>query len=108
MPDATAPFVGNFDPVTGSTILINEAIEFDITDNLDQIQNEFVWVSYPDGSTEVIFDGAVFTAPFVTNSKREAITNGFHYKVRRFQGWPASPTIKAKAIDQDGNESPNP
>jgi hypothetical protein len=105
-PDATAPVVAFISPSPGTAITPTTPIVFTVTDNLDELLNVSVDVTFPDGVSEMIFDGDTFSPLYAGVSTRIVIANGFQFTIRRKRGgWPATPTFNVEAIDADGNRS---
>lgn len=106
VPDATAPVVAFVSPTPGTPITPTTPIVFTATDNLDELVNVSVDVTYPDGTSEMIFDGDNFTPLYAGVSVRTVIANGFQFTIRRKRGgWPATPVFNVEAVDADGNRS---
>lgn len=100
--DLTPPVISGFNPPAGTLIGKNQPITFEVTDeaNLAAIA---VFVSYPDGTSEVVFDGTLFRSPFKT-STRVDISGGYRFTVRRTGGWKGNPTLEYLALDRGGNK----
>jgi hypothetical protein len=104
--DTTAPIITNLSPPASTQINTNDTISFDIIDpdSGGLFTGVVVFVSYPDGSTEIIHDGDTFRGSFTASpNNRTSIANGFNYAVRPAGGWQQTPTIEYVAIDQGGN-----
>jgi hypothetical protein len=101
------PVISNVDPTDGTTIGRNDFVEFDVTDADSLIRAIILMASWSDNSpTEVIWDGDDFGPNYGTFSLRTAVTDGYHFKLKRNGGWPsASLTIKPVAIDVTGSEN---
>jgi hypothetical protein len=73
------------------------------------LRSVMVWAKYPDGRSELIYDGDAFEPEFATYSSITAGTFGslvgFTLVVRRYHGWPAMPEIRVRATDRGGNEA---
>lgn len=100
-PDAAAPTVALVSPADGSAIARTTPIVVDVTD-ASAFAAIFVWVVYPNGSTDVVHDGEGFAAAFGT-STRAGISGGYRYTLRRAGGWPAAPTVRVRPVDAAGN-----
>jgi hypothetical protein len=80
-------------------------LQFDVTDDSGAFRRVIV-CAVLDGVTEVVHDGSTFLGNYAGGScSRAAISGGFRFVVLRDGGWPASPTIRVFAIDQQGNEA---
>jgi hypothetical protein len=96
------PEVSNLVPSEGATILRDQALQFDVTDDGGAFSALLVVAVFDTARPiELIHDGTRFSFPY-TASSRTAITNGFRYLVRRTGGWPASPTFTVHAVDTGG------
>lgn len=100
--DTTAPDVALVTPADGSAIARSAPLVIDVTDASD-FASIFAWVVYPNGNTEVAYDGEAFTAAFAGSSTRVSISGGYRYTLRRAGGWPAAPTIRVRPVDVAGN-----
>jgi hypothetical protein len=100
-----APTVSNLAPTPGSAISRSDPVFFDVTDDQASIRRALIAARFADGSYEVVHDGDGFAAGYASLSTREAITNGFRYRVRRAAGWPSGPTIVPFVIDTSGQEN---
>lgn len=56
-------------------------------------------------TTEVIWDGSNFTAPYAGGSSRSVIPGGFRYSLRRGAAWPDSPTLSVLAINTSAEQT---
>jgi hypothetical protein len=103
--DITPPTVTNFNPPDGQEIESNDAISFDVQDNLGTFTRIFVvaWFKTT-GIKEVIHDGNNFSGYYSSSSSRVLISGGYRYSVQRSNGWPYAPTIEVYPIDSSGNE----
>ena len=98
------PQIVNFTPTPGIPIGRLQPIAFDITDDVGTFVLVVVFVRFPDGTYEVIYDGDGFAPRYAASSAVTAINCGFHFSVRRLGGWIGSPVvIEVKAVDEDGN-----
>jgi len=105
-PDLTPPFVGNFDPPSGTPILKTTPISFDVTEDSGAFGRIFVAAFYAaTGISELIHDGDGFRGYYAATSSRQAVAGGFRYTVLRSRGWPSAPTIQTFAVDRAGNEA---
>ena len=104
--DVTAPVVTLVSPLDGQ-VEPTTAVVFDVTEESTAgLCDVFVYAVFAaSGDVEVIHDGDAFTARYLGQSARPAITGGFRYTVRRTGGWPSNPRIRVKAIDRAGNVS---
>ena len=97
------PALANISPADGSTLPQFGAVGFDITD-ASGIGFAVVFVIYPDGSSEVVWDGSAFTTDYSTESSCTVITGGnLRFSIKRFAGWAKVPTIRIRAVDTKGN-----
>jgi len=90
-------------------------IMFDVTDPVNPIDQPaaagvflvVIWVRYAppyDQQTLLAYDGANFVAPFVGNSSRTIIPNGFRFEILPVGGWAANiDQVFVRALDGDGN-----
>ncbi len=104
--DEVAPIITNLSPPASTLINSTDTLSFDIIDpdSGGEFGGVIVFVSYPDGTTDVIHDGDTFRQPFTASpNNRIAITNGFRYTVRPSGGWKQTPTIEYIALDKGGN-----
>lgn len=102
IPDETAPTIANLEPADGN-IRAQTVIEFDLLDELELGMVAIV-ASFADGSAELVHDGEEFRGSYRGSANaRTAITDGFHYAIRRDGGWEASPTIEWFVVDAAGN-----
>jgi hypothetical protein len=105
-PNAVRPVVTFVSPAPGTPITPDSAITLTATDDVAELVNVSIDVTFPDGVSEMIFDGDSFTPLYRAGSTRATIANGFQFTVRRARGgWPATPTFNAEAVDRDGNRS---
>jgi hypothetical protein len=104
-PEDAPPTVSNVAPTPGSAIARVDPVFFDVTDDQGSLRLVLVAARFADGSYEVVHDGTDFAAGYATLSTREAITNGFRYRVRRAAGWPSGPTIVPFVVDTSGQEN---
>lgn len=101
--ETTPPTVSNISPAEGTTIPQFGAVGFDITD-ASGIGFAVVFAIYPDGSSEVVWDGDAFTVDYAPESTCTVITGGnLRFSVKRFAGWAKVPTIRVRAVDTKGN-----
>lgn len=99
------PQVSNVEPTVGTAIARTDPVFFDVTDDSGAFRRIIVTATFADGSSEVVHDGDNFAARYGATSTRDPILNGWRYRVRRTGGWPYGPTIRAYAIDPEGNEN---
>jgi len=64
------PTIGGFSPPEGTLIDRTDAISFDVLDDSGSLQDVLVWVTYPDGTTEIVHDGTAFASNFLALSLR--------------------------------------
>jgi hypothetical protein len=106
--DGVAPSVFEFSPAPGTPITPSTPISFKVADET-ALRSVMVWALFPDGRTEVIYDGDAFTAEYEFYSTCTASTFGslvgFAFTIRRYHGWPAMPEIRTRATDRGGNEA---
>jgi hypothetical protein len=100
--DTDEPTVTLVSPAEDSEITRATAIVIDVTD-ASSFAAIFVWVVYPNGSTDVVHDGEGFAVPFAGSSTRTSISGGYRYTLRRAGGWPAAPTVRVRPVDTAGN-----
>lgn len=102
--DTTDPVVSGQSPAPGSVINPNTAVTFNATDNV-ALRTVFVFVAFAGtDAREVVHDGTSFTPNYVGASTRTGTSAAYAYTVRRFGGWPTSPTFVALPIDTSGNQ----
>jgi hypothetical protein len=106
--DGTRPSVYDFSPAPGTPITPSTAITFKVADET-ALRSVMVWAKYPDGRSELIYDGDSFEPEFATYSTVTAGTFGslvgFSFSIRRYHGWQAAPEIRTRATDRGGNEA---
>lgn len=99
-----APAISNVLPANMSTILPTDTISFDVTFSTAGERRTLVAVRYADDlSTDLVHDGANFEALYNT-STRNAIVGGWHYVLRKNNGWPSPPQPVIFAFDKAGEE----
>lgn len=103
--DESPPTVENFSPPTGSPLTYDSAIGFTVTDETG-LAAVMVFVTYPDESSEVVWDGTRFLPPFSRRSTVQVVGNSLIFSVAR--GWRKAPTIKVLALDGGGNLAEEP
>lgn len=102
-PETTAPVLSGVSPVTGSTILATDALDFNVTDNLGELSAITVSIIFGSGLAEVVYDGS-FRGEYVASSTKTPIANGFAFHIIRAAGWSnAAVSIRVVAVDNDGN-----
>lgn len=99
------PTVTNFVPADGSAITVNQAISFDVTDDLSSFRRIMILASFSSTSIEVVYDGTAFRSYYTDLSTKTVIAGGFTFSIRRTGGWPSTPTIEIYPIDTSGNEA---
>jgi hypothetical protein len=108
-PIAANPVVGNFSPPSGAAITAGSMLQFDVTDanSGGAFARVIVHFQFPSlGEWEVAHDGDSFAPMYAGGgSTREAIANGYRFKVKRSGGWPAPPVVKVFAVDAEGDEA---
>ena len=104
-PEDAPPTISNLAPTPGSAISRSDPVFFDVTDDKGGLRRALIAAKFADGSYEVVHDGDAFAAGYASLSTREAITNGFRYRVRRAAGWPSGPTIVPFVVDTSGQEN---
>lgn len=113
--DTSNPVVTNVTPASGSVIVSDTPIAFDVTDAGGNLSRTNVSVYYPSLQRwEVLFYAAISGAwgargegfgPQYTGT-RTAIANGFAFtNVKRRGGWPARPVLVVDPVDSVGNEA---
>lgn len=105
-PDTEPPEVTFVSPVPGSSIGLEDELVVNVTDNLDALERALLVVYiHSTGVQELVFDGTSFTARYVAQSTRVAITNGYQFTLRRTGGWPNNTfvTVRVFAVDDEGN-----
>jgi len=107
-PDTVAPVVQNFAPTPGTLIASTAPIDFDITDDSGLFARNLIAVAFSDGTQELVYDGASFTARYLAGSTVLPTTvgpdSGFRFTVRRTGGWIGTTiTVRAFAVDRGGN-----
>jgi hypothetical protein len=101
----SGPAVSNKSPDPSVTIQFDTPVAFDVTDSTPW--REIVIIAkFPTGAWECVYDGSAYGPNYSTLSTITSITGGFHFRLRRDQGWPGSPTILVHAIDTSGAEAP--
>ena len=102
--DVTPPVVNILNPVPGGALPVNGAVTFTVTDDSGAFALIPVWVKLPNGTVELVHDGADFTAPYNGLSSVSSIALGYSYSARRNQGWPEGVVrITMKPVDSSGN-----
>lgn len=97
-----APYISNWSPFIGAAISRVGVIEFDVTDDYG-LASVSVRAVFPTGGTETIFTDR-FTELYRRSSARIAITDGYHFVLRRQGGWPKyAVRIDVTALDLAGN-----
>lgn len=107
LPDASAPVLSGFSPTTNATLAKYDLVTFDVTDAL--IEDQFlvtiqvsVYIVSTD-TAELAWNGDGWENQYIT-STRTAITNGFHFVLRRRAGWPSGGVrVRVRAVDRGGN-----
>lgn len=99
-PLAPGPVIQNENPDLGSTVLPNQALEFEVYDPFG-ICGSVVMVKYGTTAYEVIHDGEEFASNYSVNSTRTAIPGGYAYSLRHNLGWPGDPCIQVFAINDE-------
>jgi hypothetical protein len=105
-PTPVPPVVSNVTPTPGTAITTSTPISLDVTDDANSFLRILLAVSFPDGTKEVAFDGAGFTARYSNPANTQtSITNGYRFTVLRNGGWPDLPEITPFVIDTTGGEA---
>ncbi len=100
--DQTPPEFDAVNPPAG-TITRTTSIEFEVYDNLDELQIVTVSAAYAD-EVRVIHDGTSFAPGFAVGSTRSVIGSGYAFLViPDGDGWAGDFTLRAVAVDDDGN-----
>jgi hypothetical protein len=103
--DTTPPVIDSYVPSPGTEIQTDDPLQFDVTDNLAEFRRIIIEAFFQStGQSEVVHDGDTFRPYYSGGSTRTIVQLGYRYVLNRLGGWPASPTIRVYAIDQDGNE----
>ncbi len=105
--DTSTPVISGFSPAGGALLAKNDAITFDVTDEL--VDGEFtatllvsVYLVSVD-TAEVAWNGDEFENKYAT-STRSSIANGYRFVIRRTGGWPTGGVrVKVRAVDRGGN-----
>jgi hypothetical protein len=105
--NTTAPVIGGYIPAPSSTIVRDDVVIVDVTDDLNQLGRVFVTAEYPGlGVTDLVYDGTFFVGAYQADSTANVITNGLEFALSRTGGWRASAlTLHFVAVDEDGNET---
>jgi hypothetical protein len=95
------PVVSNVIPQILSQVIGDATLQFDVTDPDGDIHDLWLYAIFTTAGThEMIHDGENSFAPYyLQSSRREAITNGWRYTLRRVGGWPESPQIRIRGFD---------
>lgn len=103
--NSVPPVISNQDPIPGSLITATQVVQLDVTDDGGVLPVLMLCVRFNNlDFTEVIHNSDFFEANYLATSTRTAITNGYHFAVKRFGGWPDSDvTFFVKATDASGN-----
>lgn len=103
VPDDTGPpTIENITPADGN-IRRYTVVEFDVLDDQPLVYTGIV-AEYDDAEDDVVFDGFEFGEHYQSSiNTRTAIEGGYHFKVRRDDGWKHSPNFKPAIIDGAGN-----
>lgn len=104
--ETTPPILGVSTPVSGSALARAGSVSIPISDNVE-VARVIASVTYATASIpEIIYDGAVFSGPYVANSSLiGSLTNKTLVVRRDDPGWLDSPTVKVTAIDSFGNST---
>jgi hypothetical protein len=103
-PVPSPPVIENVSPPAGTAIAPSDPLAFDVVDP-DGFAAILVSAEFPDvPSTELVFNGSSFTEPYAAGSTRVAVTNGFHFVLRRAGGWPGPPSLTVYPFDSLGAE----
>lgn len=90
-PPATPPTVSGQTPPSGSSIPPGQLVQF----TLAGLYGLFVlYVEYPSGSTEVVWNGTTFTSRFVSGSTMAGSSASRQVALSRKGGWPEAPTLQ--------------
>jgi len=100
--DTTEPTLSNFTPADGATLAKYDTVAFDVTDDTDVTTQVSAYIVSTD-TAELVWNGDGFENQYST-STRTAITNGYHYVLRRVRGWPTGGVrIRVRVVDSGGN-----
>lgn len=107
-PSANSPEVSNVSPNQLANLAPSATVQFDVTDDDDDIFRVMVFALFEDtGTYEVVHDSDNFSPRYTQGSRRDTITNGFRYTLRRVGGWPTGGTplkLRVYAFDTTLNE----
>jgi hypothetical protein len=108
--DAIPPSVGSFDPAPGSTISRFQDLAFTVEESGFDPDLPYafaliaVFVYYPgSGAYEVAHDGEAFAPGYASSTVQILSPGSTRITLRRVGGWPASPTVRVRAVDKSGN-----
>lgn len=97
-PDSTAPTVGPFSPVSGSSIAYDDPVEFDVSDDR-ALGFYVVTVALEDGlPAEVVWDGEELSEAYSGSSCPDSGT----VIIIRDDGWPSDFELRVTAVDESG------
>lgn len=100
-----APVLTGLSPAAGAPLAPTAAVAFDVTD-VSGLRRVYVFARLSGGAKEVVHNGSAFEPAYEVGSARTAISNGYHYVLRRYGGWPAgSASFEVHAIDRTGAET---
>lgn len=97
------PTISNLTPAAGSALHPTSKISFDVTVS-DNTPFRKIFLSATTDSSdihELIWDGTAFT-PFYTGSTITTANNGYHFDIRRNNGWTGRPKISVSAVTTQG------
>lgn len=100
----TPPTVIDILPTPGSSISRTTPCQFSVRDvDGNVITLCPIWVSYPDGSGEPVYNGTSFYPPFASSTVDiEEAGSRLDFVVTRTGGWLGSPSFLVRAVDQFG------
>jgi len=103
MRDLTPPTAILISPSPGAGLSHNQAVVIQVDDDL-ALAAVFVWVVYPGGDEELVYNGEQFALRYRSLSTVELYSVlSRRFTLRRVGGWPASPTVRIKPVDRGGN-----
>lgn len=98
--------LSNRSPATSVAIGPSDPLSFDLTSTTSPQFKDILVTAKMAGTDlyEVVYDGVGFAPLYAALSTVQSIAGGYRFRVRRFGGWPAGPTLGIKAFDNSGNE----
>jgi hypothetical protein len=105
--DTTPPTVTVISPAQGTPIDLDTLLVVEVEDET-ALANVVLYAEYPTlQHAEVVHDGTTFKQPYASQSTRDVLTAGRHYRynLRRDGGWPGDVNLTAIPVDTGGNIS---